>query len=106
MDNLEKLKKLPKNEPKTLCKFLKYTGKLKTALDYEDYLKDNIKVPLMLWALDILIIQAFLIFVVLECFSVKNLLTYTTPMNIFLAEGISISLYLLVELKREFWRKQ
>ena len=106
-DILHKLEKST-NKPieksnKLFISFLKYLGKLKSGMDYEDYLKDNITVPLIEWIIQVLVIRALLLFF---CLSVVDFINYPQASIRFLtAEGLSILWFLLVELKQDLWRK-
>jgi hypothetical protein len=104
MDMLDNLRKTKQNDGKTLTKFFKYIGKIKSADELDAFLHAQIKAPLLMWVIDVLIIRAFLIFITLECLSAGNVFLATPDFT--LAEGISLGLFLLVELKKEFWRKE
>jgi len=102
---IKKLEKTPKNASKALPRFFKYIGKIKNVSQYDDYLKNNIKVPLIIWGVDYLLIKPFLLFLAFLCLSAIWL--YYPPGIIFLlAEGTSLSWYLLTELKRDIFRKE
>ena len=98
---LDKLRKKSKYSDKKLPKLLKYLKLIKDSSEYEVYLKDYIKIPLVKWVLQVLVVRPTVLTVALFCLSAK-----TTTQTIILAEGISLSWYLLVELKKELWRKE
>jgi len=100
----DKLHQKTKYDSKTLPKVLKYLEKIKDISQYEEYVKKNIKLPLIEWIIQVLIIRPILFVAVLMSLSVS--LRLLPPFVILiLAEGLSILWYLLVELKQDLWRK-
>lgn len=102
-----KLVKTTENATKTLPKLFKYLDLIKSVADYQDYTKKNIKLPLINWSVEYLIIKPFLLFIIL--LSAALFLEQITPQRLlsmtYVAEGLSLSWYLLTELKRDLWRK-
>ncbi|HEC64118.1 MAG TPA: hypothetical protein ENI23_02355 [bacterium] len=88
---------------KPIPRFLKYIGKIREIKDYEDWKKETNKL-LLNWAIDYLIILAFVIFLCL--LALRTVIPLPPPRMIFLAEGISILWYLVISLKKDLWRKQ
>lgn len=99
---IKSLRKHKENDKKLLPKFFKYIGNIETVALYEKF-KKEIFVSLAKWFIDIQI-RAFIFFVVFICLS-ASLILKTTPNKILLAEGSSIIWYLLIELKKDLWRK-
>ena len=85
-----------------VVKLLIYLGKLKSASQFEDYLKQLNKI-LADWFFETFIVRAFLIFI---CLLVAGAtLSYTTPIieKFIAAEGISIVWFLIIELKKDLF---
>ena len=100
----KKLHLKTKYDGKTLPKLLKYLKKIRDVSQYEDYINDNVKIPLIEWCIQVLIIRPVLFIAVLM--SLSAFLSLPPPLVILiLAEGLSITWYLLVELKQDLWRK-
>ena len=102
---ITKLHKTDFYADKRLPKLLKYLNKIKTVSDYDKYVKDNIKIPILIWATEYLIIKPILIYICLFCLKLATPLVLTHPHMVLLAAGSSIIWFLLVELKRDLWRK-
>lgn len=109
MEEGEILKKLeesavkPTKKPnKLFLRLLKYLGKLESGMQYEDYVRKQIKIPLIEWIIQTIILRALLIFL---CLSAIGLFLPPPLKVLLIAEGLSIIWYLLVELKRDLWRK-
>jgi len=100
----KKLHQKTKYDSKTLPKLLKYLKKIRDLTQYEDYIRDNIKIPLIEWIIQVLIIRPVLFIAVLMSLSAFSSLPPPLVILI-LAEGLSILWYLLVELKQDLWRK-
>lgn len=99
---LEKLRKTTKNSSKTLPKVLKSLGKIESVGDYDEW-KQVVKYKILEWAIDTQI-RAFIIFFALICLSATPHIKITTLL-LPIAEGISLTWFLLIELKRDLWRK-
>lgn len=95
---MKSIQKTNKYAPKLIPRFLKYIGKINEIKDYEDWRKE-IFVSLINFIIDYIIILPFLFFICLSAIVHPNI------NNFFLAEGISISWYLLINLKKDLWRK-
>ena len=94
------LRKQRENDRKLLPKLLKYIGKIKSIADYEEYKKKFLFVPFIDSFIEIQF-RALIILIIAFCLSAS----LTTPNMIFLAEGISLTWFLLIELKSDLWRK-
>lgn len=104
---LKNLKKTERYDSKLGVKYLKYTNKIKKASEYEDYVKDNVTIPLLDWMLQVLLIRPIVLFLaLLLVFSALRLLLNHPPTIFLLAEGISISWYLFIEFIRELKSKE
>lgn len=103
---LKNLKKTSKYDNKLGVKYLKYTKKIKKADEYEDYVKDVVKIPLLDWIVQVLLIRPFVIF--LSLFLVLSALGYSKPppTYILLAIGLSILWYLFIEFIQELKSKE
>ena len=100
---LESLRKHKKNDQKVIPKVLKSLKKIKTTADYEEY-KETLTWSLFNWFISIQI-TAFLLFAAIWCLS-AGLVLNTSPTNVLLlAEGISIALFLIIEFKKDLWRR-
>ncbi len=102
MDNSEEfLKKdslIKKYSNKPFPKFLKYIGNIKTLDEYEAWIKEQ-NISMLKWIGTYLIVLPFFIFF---CLSALNLnITSNMFRNFLLAEGISISWYLLLSLIKD-----
>jgi len=90
-----------KNSKNLIAKFLKWSGKINQLSDYDDYLKDNVTVPLIGWTFKVLVVRPIPIAICLLL-----ILKSIHPQDVFcFAEGVSLLWFLLIELKRELWRK-
>ena len=87
---------------KPIPKFLKFIGKITELDEFEDWLKET-KISLLNWIITYLIILPFIIFLCLSALGLFN--TPPALKMILLAEGISLSWYLIIELKKDLWRK-
>ncbi len=102
--NAEEIKenadKTHENSRKILSKFLKYLGKIEYHKDYNYYIH-NLNISIIEWIIERLIINPFLILICLSAI-LNNL-----PLSnlILLAEGISILWFLIIEFKKDLWRK-
>lgn len=98
MDNSEEfLKKdllIKKYSKKPLPKFLKFIGNIKTLDEYEEWIKEQ-KIIFLKW------IGTYLIVLPFFCLTALSFLTPPMFENFFLAEGISISWYLLISLIKD-----
>jgi len=103
LEFLKKLQRTKKYDKKSLPKVLKFLEKIKTVEEYEKY-KGQILVGLIDWSIEI-IIRAILFFAVFMCLSASGVFLITPLKVILLAIGISLSWYLLSELKQDLWRK-
>jgi len=103
----EKLGRINKNSKKTLPELLKYLGKISSVEQYDDYIK-ALKVSLFDFGFDILFIRAILLFMVLSCcLPAMNLpINYNAFSIFFMSEGISVIMYLIIDFKKELWRKE
>ena len=99
---LKSLRKHRENDVKPLPNFLKYLKKIPSIQKYEEY-KLQVIISLWNWFIDTQV-RAFLLFVLLSCLSA--IAFSTTPTKLMLAEGLSITWYMLIELKRDLWRKR
>lgn len=96
----EKADKITKYSTKILPKLLIYTKKIKSASDYEDWLK-QLNIHLFDWFLETFIIRAFLIFI---CLLVAVAISTFRPpllLQFIVAEGISLLWFLLIILKKD-----
>ena len=100
---LRKLENHKKYDQKWLPKFLKYLGKIPNIARYEEY-KKQIKVSIIEWTIELHIRTLFL-FIMLICLSAGIGFTPNIYVILFLSEGISFTWFLLIELKRDLWRK-
>ena len=95
---LKKDSLIKKYSNKPFPKFLKHMGLIKELDEYEDWIKEQNKVMLK-WIGSYLVVLPFFIFFCLTALTFKttpNVLSY-----FFLAEGISISWYLLLSLIKD-----
>lgn len=100
---IKKVQKVERNSNKLLQKLLVFFKKIENTSQFDDYLKDKIAIPFFEWFLEVLI-RAFLIFF---CLTASGIFLKTDPqLNIALAAGISLSWFLLVQLKQDLWRKE
>jgi len=103
---LKNLKKTSRNDGKTLPKLLKWLGKIDKVAQYDDY-KKNVLSSILEWFFLVFIIRSLVIGISL--FFCLSAVTFATPPTIiryfYAAEGISLSWFLLIELKRDLWRK-
>lgn len=102
----EKVDKTHKYSRKSLPKFLKFLGKIDELDQYEEWIK-QVSRSLFDWFFEYMILKPFLIFI---CLSATGFSFFPHPppdvVSIFLlAEGISITWFLFVELKKDLWRK-
>ena len=101
MENTEEFFKkdllIKKYSNKPLPKFLKFLGNIKTLDEYESWIKDQ-KIIFLKWIGTYLIVLPFFFFL---CLSALGFLS--TPMfkTFFLAEGISITWYLVISLIKD-----
>ena len=102
---LENLKKVAKNQDKLTVKCLKYLKKIKTSDQYDDYLTDNINIPIIEWFIQVILIRPFIFFVAFWCLSAIGVSLIHPQQILLIAVGTSLSWYLLVELKQDLWRK-
>jgi len=104
---LKNLKKTEKYDDKIGVKYLKYTKKIKKAQEYEDYVKENITIPLLDWILQVIIIRPVVIFMaLLLVLPAMKLILNHPPQLFFIAEGLSISWYLFIEFIQELKTKE
>jgi hypothetical protein len=102
---LRKLEQTKINDRKTIPRFLKLLGKIRSVGDYEEY-KKQIFISLVEWSYTVLVIRPIVILAaILLCLSAANFFFVSPPQLFFLAEGLSILWYLLIELKQDLWRK-
>ena len=86
---------IKKYSGKPLPKFLKFIGNIRTIDEYEDWIKDQ-KVIILKWIGTYLVILPFFCLTAMSLFSTPPMFT-----NFFLAEGISITWYLLISLIKD-----
>ena len=91
---LKKDSLIKKYSKKPLPNFLKFIGNIKTLDEYEDWIKEQ-KVTFLKW------IGTYLIILPFFCLMALSFLTPPCLKNFFLAEGISISWYLLLSLIKD-----
>ncbi len=100
----EKIKKnsdlTDKYEKNILVKLLIYLGKIKTASEYEAYLK-QINKSFFSWFFVIFVMRASLIFICLLAASSF----YVTPIleKLITAEGISLTWFLIIDFKKDLF---
>ena len=93
---LKKDSLIKKYSNKPFPKFLKFMGNIRTLDEYEDWIKDQTRAILKWIGAYLIILPCFILF----CLSaLKN--TPNVFENILLAEGISISWYLLLSLIKD-----
>ena len=87
---------------KTIVKLLIYLKKIRKASDYEDWAK-ALKSSLFEWFLITFVIRAFVIFMCLWLIT----FSFVTPKYqlILLAEGLSILWYLIIDFKRDIFKR-
>ena len=92
---LKKDSLIKKYSNKPLPKFLIFIGNIKTFDEYEDWIKEQNR-TILKWIGTYLIILPFFCLTALNFLIIPNVLK-----NFFLAEGISISWYLLISLIKD-----
>lgn len=91
---------LKKYSSKPIPKLLKYIGKLDKIEKYDDF-KKLVRVSVLTWILDYLIILPFIFFLCLSALS-YGFSKQTHPLSVFLiAEGISIFWFLFINLIKD-----
>ena len=86
---------IKKYSNKPIPKFLKYIGNIKELNEYEDWIKEQ-KVVILKWIGTYLIILPFFCLTAMSFFKI-----FPNLNKFFLAEGISISWYLLISLIKD-----
>jgi len=90
---------------KPFPRFLKYIGKIEKVSDFEEWIKATNK-QILNWIIDYLILMPFVIFF---CISALNRITFLNFSNIItvilFSEGVSILWYLILQFKKDLWRK-
>ena len=99
-DIVKNLKKFSINDKKLLPKFLKWFGLIDSADKYEKF-KHKIQISIVEWVIDYLIIRGFLISLILGCLSASGILVLPPIKLVLMAEGISITWYLIIDFKKE-----
>lgn len=94
------IKKTERNSNKLIPRFLIYLNKINSVSDFDEFFKDKITVPLIDWFIEYFILKFFLIF-----FCLSALVNLNIVLKLIYSMGISISWFLLVELKNDLWRK-
>ena len=105
LETLKKLQKTEKNQDKPLAKFLKYLGKIKKVEQYDEYVKKYIKIPIIEWIFLVLLIRPILLLLTISCLLPIGLFL-DHPQRVLLALGSSLVWYLLVDFKRQIFRKE
>jgi len=104
---IKRQQNLRKNSNKALPRLLVFFNKIEKVEQFDDYLKNNIALPLLEWFMEVFILRAFLIYLVLAALTLTQQLRYYHPSTrLILAQGLSILWFLVVNLKQDLWRKQ
>lgn len=108
MDNdeetIKKFDLISKYSGKPIPKFLKFIGKINELDEFEDWVKET-KIALLNWFITYLLILPFIIFFCLSAIGISISIIPAVPKSLFLAEGISLFWYLILEFKKDLWRK-
>ena len=102
-DIVKNTQKTRKNSRNPFANFLKWSNKINKISDYESYFKENMSLPLVEWTLQVIIIRPILIAICLLLF--KFYINLPQSKVIYIAEGISLLWFLIIELKQDIWRK-
>jgi len=99
---IENLLKVGKNSKNPLAKYLKYTGRIESVSEYDEYAKEYLLIPLIEFTIQVLVIRPLVIFsALLLCLSALGFFLKPPPMIFLSAEGISLLWYLIVQFKEE-----
>lgn len=89
---------IKKYSNKLFPEFLKYIGNIKTLAEYEGWIKEQ-KITMLKWSGTYLVILPFFVFLCLSALNLNHLPDVLD--KFFLAEGISITWYLLISLIKD-----
>ncbi len=100
----EKADKITKYSTSIIPKLLVYTKKIKSASDYENWIK-QLNIQLFDWFFETFIVRAFLIFIVLLVAVTISQTRLPLLAQFIAAEGISLLWFLIVILKKDLFEE-